>query len=197
MAGIQSSATVSNGMVYFGARDGYLYALDACSGNVMWKYDASGSWIVSTAVVKDGVLYVGTSDTYLLLALDAKTGKEKFRFKTNGYVFGKPAIIGNTVYFGDFTGKMYSLDITSAGKIWNSFSTEKRSQNAGIILKNDTLDFAFAAKGGDLSFYDVNKKVMDDFYTLGPIVSSPLVQDGVLFFGSADGYLYALKLKKE
>jgi len=197
MAGIQSSATVSNGMVYFGARDGYLYALDACSGNVMWKYDASGSWIVSTAVVKDGVLYVGTSDTYLLLALDAKTGKEKFRFKTNGYVFGKPAIIGNTVYFGDFTGKMYSLDITSAGKIWNSFSTEKRSQNAGIILKNDTLDFAFAAKGGDLSFYDVNKEVMDDFYTLGPIVSSPLVQGGVLFFGSADGYLYALKLKKE
>jgi outer membrane protein assembly factor BamB len=126
-----------------------------------------------------------------------KQVKKNSGLKANGYVFGKPAIIGNTVYFGDFTGKMYSLDITSAGKIWNSFSTEKRSQNAGIILKNDTLDFAFAAKGGDLSFYDVNKEVMDDFYTLGPIVSSPLVQGGVLFFGSADGYLYALKLKKE
>ena len=65
-----------------------------------------------------------------------------------------------------------------------------------MILKNDTLDFLFAAKGEDLSFYDVNKKVMDDFYKLGSIVSSPLVKDGMLFFGSADGYLYALKLKR-
>ena len=196
MAGIQASAAVSDGMVYFGARDGYMYALDAASGNLIWKYDANGSWIVSSAIVKDSVLYVGTSDSYLLLALDTKTGKEKFRFKSNGYVFGKPAITGNTIYFGDFTGKMYSLDITSEGKISNSFSTEKRSQNAAMILKNDTLDFLFAAKGEDLSFYDVNKKVMDDFYKLGSIVSSPLVKDGMLFFGSADGYLYALKLKR-
>jgi len=140
-------------------------------------------------------LYVGTSDTYLLLALDAKTGSEKFRFKTNGYVFGKPGIIDNSIYFGDFTGKMYSLDLSSGGKVSNSFSTENRKQNAGMVLKNDTLDFAFAAKGGDLTLYDVNKKVMNSFYKLGSIVSSPLIKDGILFFGSADGYLYALKLK--
>jgi len=195
MAGIQASATVNDGLVYFGARDGHMYALDVSSGNVKWKYDASGSWIISSAVVKDGVLYVGTSDTYLLLALDAKTGSEKFKFKANGYVFGKPGIVDNSIYFGDFTGKMYSLDLSSGGKVSNSFSTENRIQNAGMILKNDTLDFAFAAKGGDLTLYDVNKKVMNSFYKLGSIVSSPLIKDGILFFGSADGYLYALKLK--
>lgn len=195
MSGIQASATVENDVVYFGARDAHLYALNAGNGNLIWKYDAQGSWIISSAVIEEGVLYVGTSDTYLLLSLDSKTGKEKYRFKTNGYVFGTPAIAGGTAYFGDFTGKMYALDLTSDGKQWNSFSTAARNQNALSILKNDTLDFGFAAKGADLSFYQANKKVMNDFYWLGAVVSSPAVKDSVLYFGSTDGYLYALYLK--
>lgn len=197
MAGIQASATVENGVVYFGARDAHFYALKADNGNLLWKYDAQGSWIISSAVINEEVLYVGTSDSYLLLALDTKTGKEKYRVKTNGYVFGNPAIVAGTAYFGDFTGKMYALDLSSMGKRWNSFSTEARKQNAISVLKNDTLDFAYSVKGNDLSFYAANKKIMDDFFLLGSIVSSPAVKDGVIYFGSADGYLYALNLKKE
>lgn len=197
MSGIQASPTIANGVVYFGARDAHLYALNADNGNLLWKYDAEGSWIVGSVVIKEEVLYVGTSDTYLLLAIDAKTGKEKYRFKTNGYVFGTPAITGNTAYFGDFTGKVYALDLDSEGKRWSSFSTEARKQHAASVLKNDTLNFAYTAKGDDLSSYPANKKVMDAIYKLGPIVSSPAVKEGVLYFGSADGYLYALSLKKK
>ena len=196
MAGILASATVENGVVYFGARDAHLYALKADNGSLLWKYDAQGSWIISSAAVEEKVLYVGTSDSYLLLALDTKTGKEKYRVKTNGYVFGSPAIVAGTAYFGDFTGKMYALDLASMGKRWNSFSTEARNKNAISVLKNDTLNFTYSAKGDDLSFYAVNKKIMDDFFQLGSIVSSPAVKDGVIYFGSADGYLYALNLKK-
>jgi outer membrane protein assembly factor BamB len=195
MTGIQASSTVQDGVIYFGARDAHLYALDAGNGNLVWKYDAENAWIISSAVIREKTLYVGTSDTYLLLALDAKTGKEKFRFKTNGYVFGSPAIAGSTAYVGDFTGRIYALDLDSQGKRWNSFSTEARQKNAVSILKNDTLDFMYTAKGGDLSLYLVNKKVMDDFYTLGSIVSSPVIKGEVLYFGSADGYLYAMNMK--
>ncbi len=195
MTGIQASATIGNGRVYFSARDAHLYALRADNGKLIWKYNAENSWILSTAAIKDNVLYVGTSDTYLLLALDANTGKEKFRLKTNGYVYSSPAIAGGKAYFGDFTGKMYALDLNSEGKNWTSFSTDSRKQNAGGILKNDTLSFDYAANGADLTSYAANKKVMDNFYTLGPIVSSSVVKDGVLYFGSADGYLYALYLK--
>jgi outer membrane protein assembly factor BamB len=195
MAGIQSSPTVADGVVYFGARDAHLYALDANRGNLLWKYDAHGSWIISSAVVRAGVVYAGTSDSYLLLALDAKTGREIFKFKTRGYVFGTPAVLDGTAYFGDFTGTLYALALASKGKQWNSFSTEGRKLNAPSVLKMDTLDFMYAAKGNDLSFYPANKKVMDEFYSLGSIVSSPTVKDGVIYFGSADGYLYALGLK--
>lgn len=196
MTGIQASATVEDDIVYVGARDAHLYALNADKGTVLWKYDANGSWIVSSAVLKNDVLYVGTSDSYRLLALNARTGEEKYHFKTNGYVFGTPAVSGNSVYIGDFTGNFYSLDLASNGKRWNRFSTESRNTNGGAILKKDTLDFMYAANGADLSLYIVNKKVMDDFYKLGSVVSSPVVNDDVVYFGSADGYFYALNLKE-
>lgn len=195
MSGIQSSPTVIDGMVYFGARDAHLYALNAETGELIWKYFADNSWIISTAAVKNNMVYVGTSDSFLFLALDAKSGKEKFRFKANGYIFSSPAIAGTTAYFGDFTGKLFALDLSSEGKKWTEFSTENRKKNAVTVLNKDTLDFQYTAKGDDLYMYANNVKVMNEFYTLGSIVSSPSVSNNVIYFGSADGYLYALKLQ--
>lgn len=168
--GIESTVAVANDMVYFGARDPFLFALNAETGKLVWKYDAAYSWIISSAVVAGDVLYVGTSDTFALLGLDAKTGKELFKFKTNGYVYSSPAIAGDTAYFGDFTGNFFAVNIKSLGKEWNSFSTENRKLFAPGILNNNLIDFSYAAKGADLSFYDINKTVMDQFYKMGSIV---------------------------
>jgi len=195
--GIQASAAVSDGIVYFGARDPYFFALDAETGKLIWKYNAENSWILSSAVVKDNTVYVGTSDTYALLALDAKTGKEKSRFKGNGYVYSSPAIAGNTIYFGDFSGNFFDLNLLSDGKESNIVPTENRNKYAATILNNNYLDFGFVAKQADLSIYAENQKIMDEFYKLGPIVSSPFVSNNTIFYGSADGYLYAYHLKKE
>lgn len=194
--GIQSSVAVADGKVFFGARDPYFFALDAETGKLNWKYDAENSWILSSAVIKDNTIYVGTSDTYALLALDLKTGKEKYRLKTNGYVYSSPAIAGNTVYFGDFTGNFFALNLLSNGKEFNSVSTENRKQFAASTLKNDLLDFGYTAQNEDLSIYDNNKKVMDQFYRLGAIVSSPFISNNTIYFGSSDGYLYAYNLEK-
>ena len=168
--GIESTVAVANDMVYFGARDPFLFALNAETGKLVWKYDAAYSWIISSAVVAGDVLYVGTSDTFALLGLDAKTGKELFKFKTNGYVYSSPAIAGDTAYFGDFTGNFFAVNIKSLGKEWNSFSTENRKLFAPGILNNNLIDFFYAAKGANLSFYDINKTVMDQFYKMGSIV---------------------------
>lgn len=194
MAGIQASATVYNDLIYFGARDAFFYALNTESGEVAWKYPAEGSWILSTAAVQDGTIYVGTSDTFLMLALDAETGREKRKFKTCGYVYSSPAIAQNTAFFGDFTGKFYGLNLADTTAQAAAFNTSARLHKAGTVLKNDTLNFMYKAQNADLSFYAPNKKVMDEFYTLGSIVSSPAIKDSTVYFGSADGYLYALDI---
>ena len=99
--------------VYFGSSDGNLYALNATDGNMLWKYDAGGAWIVGSAVIKDNVFYAGTSDSYLFLALNTKTGKEKYRFKTNGYVFGtsSPKVNNGIIYSGSADGYLYAVNL--------------------------------------------------------------------------------------
>lgn len=195
LAGIQAAAVVADGSVYFGARDAHFYALDEITGKLQWSYDAEGSWVVGQAVIRDKILYVGTSDTYLLLALDALTGKELFRFKMNGYVFDRPAIVDQNAYVGDFTGNFYAIDLASQGRRFSKFSTESRNLHAPAVLKNDTLNFQFAATGTDLQQYANTVAVMDKFYALGSILSSPAYEDGLVYVGSADGKLYAFQLQ--
>jgi outer membrane protein assembly factor BamB len=194
LEGVQASAACSNGMVYIGARDGFFYALSAATGKVVWKYAADNSWVLTTAAVQNGVVYTGTSDTYLFLAFDAKTGRQIFKYKANGYVYSSPALTATTAFFGDFTGKLFAID-TKTGKLNGQYTVAARQQNAAAVLRADTLDYGYLAKDKDNALYATSVTTMDKFYTLGPIVSSPAISQGVLYVGSADGYLYAINLK--
>jgi hypothetical protein len=57
------------------------------------------------------------------------------------------------------------------------------------------MDFMHTAGGNDVSVYANTVEVMNKFYTLGSIVSSAFIQEGVLYVGSADGALYAIELR--
>jgi outer membrane protein assembly factor BamB len=194
LEGIQASPTCSNGLVYFGSRDSYFYALNAKTGALTWKYNANGSWVLTTAAVQNGMVYFTTSDSYLLVALDALTGRQKFSYKANGYLYSSPALTTSTAFFGDFTGKLFAVDLET-GKLSGEFKTEGRNTNATKVLKQDTLNFEYVANGADNVLYKTAVDVMDKLYTLGPIVSSPVISNGVIYFGSADGSLYAINLK--
>ena len=195
LQGIQSSPTPYKGMVCFGARDGNFYALNARTGHLKWKYAAGNSWVLTTAAARDGVLYIGTSDSYLFLALDAATGKELYHLRASGYIYSSPVLAGRTALFGDFTGQLFAVDLNSMGKSWDVFATDGHKKNGERILTPDgNLDFTYAAKGMDPSLYATNVTVMNRFYELGSIVSTPAVAGGAVYFGSADGNLYSLGL---
>src|SRR5258706_4942075 len=63
--GVSSVATVQNGVVYVGGGDAYWYALDATSGNVLWKaytggHSATGghyNW--ASPLIYNGYAYIG------------------------------------------------------------------------------------------------------------------------------------------
>jgi len=195
LEGIQASPAVFDSIVYFGARDGFFYALNVNTGGLIWNFAADNSWVLTTAAIKDSTVYFGTSDSYVLIALNAKTGKKKYSMKANGYLYSSPAIAGQTAYYGDFTGNLFALDLNSNGKTWQTFSTDGRKANAARILnKKGDLDFGYAGSKEDLSLYSSSVKIMNDFYTMGSIVSSPAINSNTIYFGSTDGFLYALNL---
>jgi len=75
-----SSPAVANGKVFFGSGDGNIYAADAQTGVLQWKF-ATKDVVHSSPAVVGNTLYVGSWDSYLY-ALDTETGLEKWSFKS-------------------------------------------------------------------------------------------------------------------
>ncbi len=115
--GIQSSAVIANGIVYFGCRDSNLYALDAKTGEKKWVFNNKGSWVIGTPIVKDGKLYFTTSDSGMFYGVDAKTGNQIFSLKFIWPMFSSPAIAGNTLVYRFARRKVagHRSDVAEAG----------------------------------------------------------------------------------
>ena len=56
-----SSPAVADGKIYFGLDDGYVYALDAFNGDLIWSYKTDGP-VQSSPAISDGLLFVGSND---------------------------------------------------------------------------------------------------------------------------------------
>jgi outer membrane protein assembly factor BamB len=189
--GFQSSPAVVDGTVYIGCRDAHVYAIDAATGRKRWDYPTNKSWVIGTPAVRDGMVYVGTSDSSRFMALDAKTGRLRFDFKAGAYVFSSAALAGDLAYVGDHNGRLYAID-AKTGKLAWAFQTEASKKDPMKILNPEgTLNQeAFAPVFGDF------EDMYIDFYrfiSIGAIMSSPVVDKGVVYFGSTDGNLYALR----
>lgn len=189
--GFQSSPAVVDGTVYVGCRDAHVYALDAATGKKKWDYPTSKSWVIGTPTVRDGMVYVGTSDSARFMALDAKTGRLRFNFDAKAYMFSSAALAGDLLYVGDHNGKLYAVDAKS-GKLSWEFQTEGSKADPMKVLNPDgsLRQEAFAPFFGD--FQDMYLDAYR-FASVGAIVSSPVVDRGVVYVGSMDGNLYALQ----
>ena len=187
--GIQSSPAIVDGTVYFGCRDSHLYAVDAATGQEKWKVKIT--WINASPAVRDGVVYFGTSIPALFVALDARTGKELYRTTLPLPVFSSPALAGDLACFGSFNGSLYAADLKT-GKVAWEFRTDAAKKNSGAYFKADgSPDFGalFQSRFFEIGSFGAGVRL----FSLGAIVSSPVVDNGIVYVGSADGNLYALE----
>ena len=114
---IQSSPAVDNGVVYVGARDGFLYAIGADDGKLRWRVDHKISWIITSPAVSEHTVFAGSSDAHFTQALDS-TGTERWRFAADVPVWSSPAVAGDLVYFGDAAGRVHAVDRASGAEKW-------------------------------------------------------------------------------
>jgi outer membrane protein assembly factor BamB len=118
---VQSSPAVSGGTVFVGARDGFLYAIDAATGTLRWRFDHKISWINTSPAVRDTVVYAGSSDGQFVQAVHTGTGRELWRAKA-GVTWSSPAVAGDVVYAGDGSGRLNAFDRRTGDPLW-SFRT--------------------------------------------------------------------------
>jgi outer membrane protein assembly factor BamB len=198
-----SSPVVWNGVVYFGSGDSNIYALEAASGNLKWKFKTGDVVHASPAIYGD-TLFVGSWDSYFY-ALDAATGREKWRFKTGEDekihnqvgIQSSAAVEDGTVYFGCRDSKVYALDAVTGKERW-SFSNQGSWVIASPALLDGKVYFATSDSG---LFYALEAKSGTPLFSLSfknwPMFSSPAIAGGMAYIGSHQGKLLAIDLKTQ
>jgi outer membrane protein assembly factor BamB len=188
--GFQSSPAVVGGVVYSGSRDAHVYALDARTGQEKWRFSTGASWVVSSPAVSEGRVHFATSDTALYHVVDAASGKPLLQESTRAYVFSSPAIAGDVVLLGVLNGTLQARDKASGALLWE-FETEASRANRGWVLTADKrFNAAWLFPSG---WREATALGFERQQSVGSFFGSPLVLNGVVYIGSADGRLYAIE----
>jgi len=158
--------TLWHGVVYAGAEDGRMHALDAGTGHERWTFAAGGP-IRTRAVVSGDALYFQADDG-VLYALAADTGRERWRLRvTEKAILRRPpsdpgsrfdrfgsdvAVAHGRLFLGTHDGRLLCLDPAGGREVWRFESGDS-------------------------------------------VLAAPAVEGGRVYFGSFDGHVYALDEK--
>jgi len=133
-------------------------------GDLLWSQEIGGQ-IWAPLTYHDGVLYFGTDDSRFY-AFDLETREVVWRFKTGGMIRSGAEVVDEHVVFASDDGYLYSLDLDSGKEFWRF----------------------------DLGSSDFERGLpaVDPPYSYDYRHSSPMNRAGVIYVGSASGFLYAI-----
>ncbi|MFB6284416.1 MAG: PQQ-binding-like beta-propeller repeat protein [Halobacteria archaeon] len=134
----------SKGKVITGNGNGKIYAFDAKTGDVDWTFKTKGGRMFCNVAAKDGVTYVGGTDT-VMYAIDVESGTKKWSNKTGGWIFTKPAVVGDHVYYGSNDKKLYKVKKDSGDVVW-TYKTKSKIPTGPTVVDGSVYI------GTDLSF---------------------------------------------
>jgi len=198
-----SSPAVWNGNVYFGCGDTNIYALDAATGNLKWKFK-TGNVVHASPAIAGGSLFVGSWDSYFY-ALDTASGKELWRFKTGEDpdihnqvgIQSSAAVMDGVVYFGCRDSKFYAVDAATGKERW-SYSNKGSWVISSPTVRDGKVYFATSDSG---LLYGFDAKTGASIFTIDfkrwVTFSSPAMAGDMLYIGSNAGKLNAVDLKSQ
>ena len=183
---MQGSPSFGHDNVFIGGRDYNLYAINSNGGYANWNRKFQGGWALATTV-EDTVLYVGTSDDRLLLALDARDGRELWRTNVKFNIFGGCVFTSGMVYVGSIWGKLFGIDKKNGTVRW-SFATDGYTSNHLEYFKADE---TFRDDIGSILRSPI--EWIGAEYRMGGIFSTPAVSGNMMVVSSTEGVVYCLR----
>jgi outer membrane protein assembly factor BamB len=196
---VKTSPSFWEGVIYFEGDDNIIYAVDAKTGKEVWRVtEEKEIWTSQTPSVIDGMVYFrGGDDT--LYGVDAKTGEEVLKFRWKSCI-GSWCLSDGVVYFCGNKGPfecvdcdtLYAVDITSGLELWQTscWVNSYLCVVDGVVYVMDKYDLCAIDTHTGKELWRFETKLSSDG---GAQFSSPCVVDGVVYFGSPDGYVYAVE----
>jgi len=120
--------SVGYGRVYLAQQKGLFFALDAETGKVEWRKDL-GRCAASSPTIGKGVVYQSymhpveclqdqAGANGFVVAWDAETGRERWRFNT-APIESSPLLKNGRLYVGSWDHKVHALNADTGRQIWS------------------------------------------------------------------------------
>jgi outer membrane protein assembly factor BamB len=193
-----AAAAVSADTLFIGSSSGMFYALGITDGHIRWKKHLGS--VACAPLVDRGFLYVATSDGFVV-AVDAQTGQEKWRYQSRGPIEQTPAATSDLIIFSNEADQVVALDATT-GKFKWQYKAETPEEytlrgHAGVTVDNDLIFTGFAngtlvalrKETGTVAWSTSLKADADRFMDVD---ATPVVVGDQLYASSSSGGVYAL-----
>jgi outer membrane protein assembly factor BamB len=198
-----SGTAAAYGIVYSPNKDGNIYAINIATGQLAWKYKGPGTMLFpGMPTVADGKVYVtsGQNATFgqevgasEFVCLNAYTGEPLWKLPIEAYApresvavaYGKLYIIPGdvTTAVDAISGSEYNTE----GQVWCfGGGTSPVTGGSWPMFRNDAVRDSIGTGGPS------NLTMVWKYTTNGAVMSSPSIENGILYVGSQDKSIYAI-----
>jgi outer membrane protein assembly factor BamB len=189
---VWGSATVSDGLVFVPGIDGYVMALDAKNGQMVWRHRFHMSVCSEPCVEGDQVIF-GSWDNYMI-AFDKYTGKVNWQFQGGATDSGVSIVKNGRIY-----SKNKCIDAQTGELIWefkdgNSVFNITPAIHDGKVYLSCWHGLGLGGICVEAVIYCVDAVTGELIWThLGGGLSSPVIDADCVYFPSiADPYFYCV-----
>ncbi|MGH3103964.1 MAG: PQQ-binding-like beta-propeller repeat protein [Gaiellaceae bacterium] len=182
----ESSLLLVKNVLYFGSWDHNIYALDARTHKVRWRYRADDE-VNSSAAYSSGMIFIG-SNGGTLYALDARTGRLRWRARSfsslrfgREFFYATPTVAYGRVYAANSDGLVYAFGARSGRLLWAQragpyvYSAPAVWRRTVYVGSYDGKLYALDAATGDVRW---------TFQSPSAIHGAPTVMGGLVYFSS-------------
>lgn len=183
---LMSTLSLGAKNIYVYDRNNTLYCLNR-EGSLLWKIEIVEG-ITSGILEFASAVCIGTENG-TLRAYDTTSGKELWKFQTDGAIRSTPVFADNKIIFGCDDHNLYIL--SEEGNLIGNIEVEGRVQGAPLIEKN------FVYFGSDDNYfycYNLRRRTKRwKIKTGGKVLTSPVVSGKRILFLCWNNVVYCLK----
>ena len=178
-------------LLYVGSSDGNLYALNAVTGQEIWKFTTGGP-VASSPTIDNGILYFLSGDSYLY-AINATDGSLKWKYQATenaspGSFASNPTVNSGIVYFTAYDN-LWAVNASSGSLVWTSYNDDYSPDVSPTVVNGMVLDPAIDG-GGTIHSFNAQTGAALTPYGGGMGHGNPAVFNGVVY-GADEGAVVA------
>lgn len=193
---IKNTIIIEKGILFAQDVQGFLYAIDALNGNLVWEKQLPVEplpSLIGGLVASDGIVYAGTGKG--LSALEAATGNILWQNKdwsggegtTSTFSVSKNTLIASSQWRG-----LYGNDLKSGKLKWHLSDHGIRNRGASAAVHGDLLYITSANSLFIIQPANGNVIVRKEYPFSVDVTSTPLLTDQLIVFGTVDSGLVAV-----